>query len=215
MACENCKTCEDAIKNGHYKCVGSIHFKIYDDKWGMDYEYGLYEHYKEVALAAAAEQNHLECVKILMDNGYEYCGKAGSFAASSGHIDIIKYFHGQGCKFNSDIINSAIIGNQYECMEYLRKIGCPWDDQSFYYAVLNEDAKFVKYACENGCKLYENCLIKILHKKASHTWVVVGGCCRINPYLIYNKLFIRCKPDNYINLIVNDIFNIICHYCIL
>lgn len=233
---ENYKTCEKIIENiknkkiieniknkdknimENIKCLAKIHYdQYYKYRFGIPDSFSG-DHDKKMAFKDAARKGHVECVKIFIENNFPYDTEIAKEAAETGQIDCLKCLYENNYEFDSNVINMAIIKRHYDCMKYLHEIGCKWNIESSLLAVSADNVKFLEYAHQNGCVLttrcYEHisdkCIIPILKYLLKHKCPINKRFVSIVPS--FSKLSIRYENDNYLNIVVEDIFNIICSY---
>jgi hypothetical protein len=134
--CEDCKTTKDAVKNGHLKCLESLH--------------KLRSPWNTWTCAWAAYYGHLDCLQYAHDNKCPWDEKTCYYAAENGHLACLEYAHDNGCPWDENTCKLAAENGHLACLEYAHDNGCPWDERTFV-AASNGQLECIRYAYENGC----------------------------------------------------------------
>ena len=103
------------------------------------------------ALNLSAENDHLNIVKYLVENGVDSIDDALNLSAENGHLDIVKYLVEEcGADIYADnaLKNSAYNGN-LDIVKYLRKYVSNVND-ALSLSAENDHLEIVKYLVENG-----------------------------------------------------------------
>ena len=99
----------------------------------------------------ACRNGHLECLKYMYDNGFEWYSVAATYAALNGHLDCLKFIHQMGFKWDE---NTAIYAAQcpnVEILKYVLLNGCPHNEFVCYGAIEKGLMDNLKFAYEFGC----------------------------------------------------------------
>ena len=97
----------------------------------------------------AAQNDHLEILKYLHENGYPWNIDACYHAAMKGHLDILKYLHENGCRWDTCVCAYAVENGHFEILKYLHENGCPCDENISNYAVCNDQYEILDYLRKN------------------------------------------------------------------
>lgn len=120
------------------------------------------KHYVLQTCAIAAYSGSINCLKYLIENGYEY-DEDTIYAAAGGRdtidpiksLECLKYLHNIGCPWDSSITMNAVKYGRLENLKFLHEgvdIPCPWDDHSTAAAIRHGHLDCLKYLHENGCR---------------------------------------------------------------
>lgn len=98
---------------------------------------------------AAALGGHLECVKVLHENGFEMSRKLCEQAASVGSLECLKYAHEKGCPWDAETCIQAVMADSLDCLQYAHRNGCSLDEGIVEKAAYDGKSQCLKYALEN------------------------------------------------------------------
>lgn len=102
-------------------------------------------------VACAASKGKLSCIKILRQNGFEWCTKACDEAAH-GHLDCLQYLHENGCAWKFGVYSFAAMYNHWNCFLYAFENGLPWNAiLSVLLANCCINSNFLQFAIDHGC----------------------------------------------------------------
>ena len=107
------------------------------------------------AVLNACKNGHLECLKYMYDNGFEWYSVAATYAALNGHLDCLKFIHQMGYKWDE---NTAIYAAQcpdIKVLKYVLLNGCPHNEFVCYGAIEKGLMDNLKFAYEFGCEYDE------------------------------------------------------------
>lgn len=107
------------------------------------------------AVLNACKNGHLECLKYMHENGFEWYSVAATYAALNGHLDCLKFIHQMGYVWDE---NTAIYAAQCpnsEILKYVLMNGCPHNQFVCYGAIEKGLMDNLKFAYEFGCEYDE------------------------------------------------------------
>ena len=107
----------------------------------------------------AAQNDHLEILKYLHENGCRWDTCVCAYAVENGHFEILKYLHENGCPWSNHICCYAAENGHLEILRYLHENGCPLNSNTCYYAITSGHLEILKYLHENGCHPDERCCV--------------------------------------------------------
>ncbi|ATZ80167.1 ankyrin repeat domain-containing protein [Bodo saltans virus] len=87
--------------------------------------------------AEIAKNGHIDCLKFLHKNEYQWDEDTCSFAAENGHLECLKYAHENGCPWDKNTFSYAAKNGHLDCLKYLHENGCPWDSSASIHAATN------------------------------------------------------------------------------
>lgn len=166
LDCEECSkgvpgyACNRAAKNGHLKCLKSLH------------NMGCKSVYR--TLEEAIVNGNEECLKFILDSKVTFYKKAKNKksgktffvtddnmkdndlltakAARHGHLECLKILYENDFKMSHNTCESAALGGNLDCLEYAYENGCSLTKEICYSATLNGHLNCLKYAREKGCE---------------------------------------------------------------
>ena len=101
---------------------------------------------------AAARGGHLETLKWLRTNAYEWKSETCSSAAHGGHLEVLKWARANGCEWDGRTCSSAARGGHLEVLKWARANGCEWDWRTCSSAAHGGHLEVLKWARANGCE---------------------------------------------------------------
>ncbi len=107
------------------------------------------------AVHNACKNGHLECLKYMHENGFEWFGIAATYAGLNGHLDCLKFIHQMGYKWDTNTAMYAAQCPNVEILKYVLMNGCPHNKFVCYYAIEKGLMENLKFAYEFGCEYDE------------------------------------------------------------
>ena len=115
-----------------------------------------------MSIRYAASYGHLDILRYLIKNKFQYDWKACKYAVEGGHVECLKFLHEIGCKLNDSISTHAIKYGNLECIKYLYQNNCPFVYDSIILAVRYERLSILKYILSNNLFIDRDLAAKIL-----------------------------------------------------
>ena len=103
-----------------------------------------------MSIRYAASYGHLDILRYLIKNKFQYDWKACKYAVEGGHVECLKFLHEIGCKLNDSISTHAIKYGKLECIKYLYQNNCPFVYDSIILATRYERLSILKYILSNN-----------------------------------------------------------------
>lgn len=169
-----------SAKRGHVKCLKySLKHCNSDSSFEFSFQY-------------AAQEDHIECFKILHNHGCQWDDFSMLEAAKYKGKMCFEYAFDNGCPYtiktlclgyiqfkdlkywnelkknkpwNSDVCVVASEYGDFDLVKYLHKNGCSWDQRVPQYAVKNGHLEILQYCIQNGCKIKDDTWIEAAKRK--------------------------------------------------
>jgi len=120
----------------------------------------------------AAENGHLNCLKVLYKIGCGWNERTCAYASENGHLECLEYLYNNGCPWDENTCSRAASKGKLECLKYAHENDCPWDRFTCEYAAENNHLNCLEYAICNGCD-YE---ITYFNKKNIQEFILKLKC---------------------------------------
>jgi hypothetical protein len=102
----------------------------------------------------AAEGGHLDCLAFAIENACPIHEEhVFELAARNGHLDCLQLVHEHVGHIGSEVMNQAAgnVNDDVECVQYLREQGVEWDEDTCVAAATAGNADVLEYLHEHGC----------------------------------------------------------------
>jgi hypothetical protein len=108
-----------------------------------------------VTCTVAAENGHLNLLKLARTKGYKWDQFTCYSAAKNGHFEVLKWARENGCLWDEGTCAAAASCGRLDILQWARANGCPWDERTCCAAAANGHADVWKWARVNGCPFKE------------------------------------------------------------
>jgi hypothetical protein len=99
----------------------------------------------------AAEEGHLDVLKLLRQNGAPWNEDTCAAAAYKGYLHVLKWLRENGCPWDWRTCSYAAEAGHIEVLKWCRKNGCPWNEWTCYGALEGENIDVLIWLDKQDC----------------------------------------------------------------
>lgn len=114
-------------------------------KWLQEKNSSVPENVRYIGIRTV-EQGHLECLKWMLENGYELCHHFLVTAAKNGYLDMVKFLFENRVMLTEEVALAAVKSRSLPLVQWLFEHDCPYqDDYSFPIEAMQGSLEVLKY----------------------------------------------------------------------